>query len=187
MTSTNQWLDDSDSNQLTPVSAVSTTSPTNLGLEPMARKMSEHMNLIFNLCCQLEHIADQLPDNVDKQDCLLVARSIHPVVKHAHEFEENVLFPVLREKIHDDQLLEQTLQRLQGEHLEDESYAEEVHHGLISFVSGLSEVSIDSLSYMLRGFFEGMRRHLAFEREHVLPLLLTIDNTNNASIKGATA
>jgi hypothetical protein len=24
---------------------------------------------------------------------------------------------------------------------------------------------------MLRGFFEGLRRHIAFEREHIVPLL----------------
>jgi hypothetical protein len=24
---------------------------------------------------------------------------------------------------------------------------------------------------MLRGFFEGLRRHIAFEREHIVPIL----------------
>ena len=149
------------------------------GNSKIVKRLCEHMNLMFNLCCQLEHIADQLPDNVDKQGCLHVARSIHPIVANAHAFEENVLFPVLREQIPDNDKLSQTLQRLHGEHLEDESYAEEVHHGLISFVGGLSEVSIDSLGYMLRGFFEGMRRHLAFEREFVLPMLIKLDDKAN--------
>ena len=32
--------------------------------------------------------------------------------------------------------------------------------------------NIDKLSYMLRGFFEGLRRHIAFEKEHLVPLLM---------------
>lgn len=145
------------------------------GTSRIAKRLCEHMNLNYNLCCQLEHIADGLPDNVDKQECLYVARSIIPVVKHSHEFEENVLFPLLREKAGDSKELEKTLDRLQGEHWEDESYASEIHNGLISFVSDLADCNVESLSYMLRGFFEGMRRHLAFEREHVLPMLHRLD------------
>ena len=133
------------------------------------------MNLTYNLCCQLEHIADGLPENVDKQECLYVARSIIPVVKRSHEFEESVLFPLLREKSPDAESLDKTLERLQGEHWEDESYASEIHNSLISYVSGIAEANVESLGYMLRGFFEGMRRHLAFEREHVLPLLQQLD------------
>jgi len=143
--------------------------------ERIARRLCDHMNLNYNLCCQLEHIADGLPDQVDKQECLYVARSIIPVVKLAHEFEESVLFPILRENFEGKPELEQTLERLQGEHWEDESYASEIHNGLIDYVSGLAESNVDSLAYMLRGFFEGMRRHLAFEREHVLPLLRQVD------------
>lgn len=147
----------------------------NRKLESIARRLCEHMNLNYNLCCQLEHIADNLPDNVDRQECLYVARSVVPMVKLAHDFEENVLFPILRERCSNSVEIDKTLDRLQGEHWEDESYAAEIHHGLISFASGLSEISVDSLGYMLRGFFEGMRRHLAFEREHVLPLLRSLD------------
>jgi hypothetical protein len=146
------------------------------GTSRIAKRLCEHMNLNYNLCCQLEHIADGLPDNVDKQECLYVARSIIPVVKHSHEFEENVLFPLLREKAGNSKNLEKTLDRLQGEHWEDESYASEIHNGLVSFVSDLADSNVESLGYMLRGFFEGMRRHLAFEREHVLPMLHRLDS-----------
>ncbi len=144
-------------------------------LARIAKRLCEHMNLNYNLCCQLEHIADGLPDNVDRQECLYVARSVVPMVKLSHDFEESILFPLLKEKCGESEQLNQTLDRLQAEHWEDESYASEVHHGLISFASGHSDVNVDSLAYMLRGFFEGMRRHLAFEREHVLPLLQSVD------------
>ena len=67
--------------------------------------------------------------------------------------------------------LNRSLERLKYEHWEDESFAEEVSDGLIRFVSDPDHPSPDTLAYMLRGFFEGLRRHIAFESEHILPLL----------------
>ena len=68
--------------------------------------------------------------------------------------------------------MKNALERLQYEHWKDESFAEEVSDGLIKFVSDSDHPSADTLAYMLRGFFEGLRRHIAFEVEHILlPLL----------------
>ena len=67
--------------------------------------------------------------------------------------------------------MQNALERLQYEHWKDESFAEEVSDGLIKFVSDSDHPSADTLAYMLRGFFEGLRRHIAFEAEHILPLL----------------
>lgn len=33
----------------------------------------------------------------------------------------------------------------------------------------------EAIGFMLRGFFEGLRRHIAFEREHVLPMIGIVD------------
>ena len=33
------------------------------------------------------------------------------------------------------------------------------------------DCNFEALSYMLRGFFEGLRRHIAFEVEHLMPIL----------------
>ncbi len=140
----------------------------------VAATLKHHLNSLFSLCCRLEHIADNLPNNVDRQECLFVARSIHPLVRRAHDFEEEVLFPVLRESGFDSDSLRETLDRLQCEHWEDESFAEEIQQELYRFVREPKAVNPESLGYMLRGFFEGMRRHLAFEREHVMPLLTNV-------------
>jgi len=63
------------------------------------------------------------------------------------------------------------LERLRYEHWEDESFAEEICDELKLLVNNPNKAVIDKLSYMLRGFFEGMRRHIAFEVEYLLPEL----------------
>ncbi|MEP1263194.1 MAG: hemerythrin domain-containing protein [Rhizobiaceae bacterium] len=125
----------------------------------------------LNLCNQLEEIADALPQTIDRQKLLVIARSILPTVKTAHRFEEDRIFPHIKLEARQIKALNLSLERLQYEHWEDESYAEELSDGLIRFVTDDEEPSAITLGYMLRGFFEGMRRHIAFEVEHILPLL----------------
>ncbi|MGB7286286.1 MAG: hemerythrin domain-containing protein [Salaquimonas sp.] len=126
-------------------------------------ELDYHFQSQLGLCNALEKIADALPANVDKQECLYVARSIYPVVKSAHEYEEKTVFPNLQQM--DNTSFEyNTLDRLHAEHWEDESYAEEIQDALIQFVIHPDVSNPDTLGYMLRGFFEGMRRHIAFEQ-----------------------
>ncbi|MEP0941524.1 MAG: hemerythrin domain-containing protein [Rhizobiaceae bacterium] len=133
--------------------------------------MKQHFSQQLDLCDQLEAIADALPQKFDTQRLLVIARSIFPTVKTAHHFEENRIFPHIRVEAASKADLNLSLERLQYEHWEDESFAEEVSEGLIKFVSDAERPSPDTLAYMLRGFFEGLRRHIAFEAEHILPLL----------------
>lgn len=137
----------------------------------VAQALSQHIHVLFSLCCRLEQIADSLPSNVDRQECLCVARSLYPLVRHAHEFEESQLFPVLMRVPVRPEGLAETIERLKCEHWEDECYAEEIRSELLQFVQDPKLTNIETLGYMLRGFFESLRRHIAFEREHVLPLL----------------
>lgn len=130
-----------------------------------------HHQVQLELCDVLEKIADQLPDQVDPQNCLNVARSIYPTVKKAHAYEENQLFPFL-EANYEQYVMPQTLDRLHCEHWEDESFACEVQEALVNFVSAPQWANTEALGYMLRGFFEGLRRHIAFEQE-LLGTLIT--------------
>ncbi len=122
----------------------------------------------------LESIADSLPEDTDSQVILSLSRKIFPTVKTAHEFEEQRLFTLLEHKLGNGEELSRNLERLQFEHLEDESYAEEVADSLMGYVTDPKSQNPDALSYMLRGFFEGVRRHIAFEAEHILPMLTKI-------------
>lgn len=132
--------------------------------------MSYHKTLL-NYCDRLEKIADALPDMIDKQECLVIARQIYPVICKAHRFEEQELFPVLNASQNPNDATPKNLERLQFEHWEDESFAEEVSEALQTYVLNTDKVFSDKLGYMLRGLFEGLRRHIAFEAEFLLPKL----------------
>lgn len=140
--------------------------------ETLRRLWSGHLSAQAALCAELERIADGLPDNVEPQKCLHIARTIYPLVRHAHEFEESVLFPRMAELYGPGQVFGPTAERLKFEHWEDESYAEEIYDAMNQFLADRSRARAEMLAYMLRGFFEGLTRHLAFEREHLMPILV---------------
>ena len=68
--------------------------------------------------------------------------------------------------------LQETVLRLKNEHLGDEDFAEDIGAALQNYVMQQNQQQAESLGWMLRGFFENIRRHVAFEREHILPLTI---------------
>lgn len=145
------------------------------GYPAVMASLDKHLHVQEELCSALERVADALPDNVSNDECVILARRIYPIMHSAHKFEEGVLFPLLERAFAADPGLKTTLDRLHGEHWEDESYAEEISHALASFVREHAQERAETLGYMLRGFFEGVRRHIAFEREHLLPLVKQLE------------
>lgn len=138
-------------------------------LKELVVGMEQHSKEQLELCYVLENIADSLPDDVDPQTCLHTARALYPAIKSAHEFEENLLFPVLDEMKKSDPALNSSLERLRYEHWEDESYSQELTDVLMNWAKGSGNRNPETTGYMLRGFFEGIRRHIAFEGEHIIP------------------
>ena len=51
------------------------------------------------------------------------------------------------------------------EHIEDECFAEEVQFELQQIATGQPVLAPEATGYMLRGFFEGLRRHVRHELE----------------------
>lgn len=139
------------------------------GEPPLLVELSKHLRACLDLCDRLEQIADQLPENIECSKCVEVAGSIYPTVKQSHEFEEKSLFPLLTDNCETGEETKITIQRLHAEHWEDESFAFEVQDALMEFASNPKQSNVEALAYMLRGFFEGVRRHVAFEWEHVVP------------------
>ena len=143
--------------------------------DEVAKQLLDHHKVQLDLCSRLESIADSLPDNVDRQECLSISWQIYPTIREAHRFEEETLFPLLsldRKKL---KSLLQSLERLKYEHWEDESYAEEISVSLRQMISEPEKANVEKIAYMLRGFFEGLRRHIAFESEHLLPMIHSTD------------
>ncbi|MEW7009402.1 MULTISPECIES: hemerythrin domain-containing protein [unclassified Lentilitoribacter] len=132
--------------------------------------LNNHLKTQHALCDALEKIADGLPSNVDRQECLHLAKSIFPIVKRAHEFEEKNLFPIFSQSKYQADP-EAVLARLHSEHWEDESYALELQDALTEFAANSPTSNPEALGYMLRGFFGSLRRHIASEEEFFNPKL----------------
>lgn len=119
------------------------------------------------LCRELEDIADSLPSSVNRQKCIYAAQALGLLVKNSHEYEEKIFFPWLEQQGLGGDSLAEILTRLKFEHCEDECYAEELADVLLRLGRG-DTVNMEATGYMLRGFFEARRRHIAFERDHLL-------------------
>jgi hemerythrin-like domain-containing protein len=124
------------------------------------------------LCDALEHMADALPTGLGKMNCLRLARTIPAVVDRAHKLEELLLFPLLKRRAASSPALNAVIDRLRYEHLEDDAYAEELYDALNARGWGRATPSAETLGYMLRTFFAAMRRHIWFDRDVLMPLLL---------------
>jgi len=134
-------------------------------------QMQRHHQIQLDLCKRLEKLADDLPEKIDSQECIYISWQLYPVVRSAHHFEETHFFPLLEKHQNDKQTLENSIERLKFEHWEDESFAEDLSLQLRELVSDPKQVNVEKVSYMLRGFFEGLRRHIAFETEYLLPMI----------------
>ena len=144
------------------------TASIRQSLEVVADGMVQQIRALQSLCDNLENVADELAQEPDRQTCLHIARALPAAVRDAHHFEETQVFPLLKSTARE---TEETLARLWLEHVADESYADELAEALRDHVAGRGRLDAEALGYMLRGFFEGLRRHLAFELEHVVPVL----------------
>jgi hemerythrin-like domain-containing protein len=126
----------------------------------------ESHRLQLALCDDLEAIADSLPGSIVNQDCLFAARSLTRLIRDVHAYEEETLFPALQRVFWASDEFATAIDRLTFEHLADECYADDIAEKLIYVGSGGRDVNMEALGYMLRGFFEALRRHIAFERDH---------------------
>ena len=144
---------------------------TGLPIHDPAAVMKRAHEEAMTLCDRLEEIADSLPNTVDHRKCSVVAEALAPLLRSIHRYEEEIVFPIFETKAAGRFDPGGTVARLKTEHLEDESYADELTEALVRLGSGSSALTPDAIGFMLRGFFESMRRHIAFERDHVLGVI----------------
>ena len=138
------------------------------GLEPemqLSLKLSQAE--MQSMCEMLEEIADSLPHSMNPGKCAKAAETLEPLVKRIHAFEEHEVFPRYA-AANPGPVTARMLERLREEHCVDECYAEELSDALRRVASTSDPISADTLGYMLRGFFEAMRRHQAFENVQFL-------------------
>lgn len=121
----------------------------------------------LDLCQRLEDLADALPSKVDTLSATLLANRLRSTLRRCHRLEETVVFPILMTTEMD---VHPIFDRLRKEHQEDEDHACDVQDAIRVFVSASDRESAEKLGYMLRCLFVSLRRHLAFDRDYVLPL-----------------
>ncbi|MBX3596792.1 MAG: hemerythrin domain-containing protein [Rhizobiaceae bacterium] len=134
----------------------------------------------MQICDQLESIADSLPHHVDKDTCIRVASRLLPLLHEAHGYEEKVLFPIFERDVKQHPTRGATVLRLKTEHVYDEGAAEEICEQLQGIGRGGQIQNPEALGFMLRAFFDSVRRHIAFEREHVFALTIAAPIVNTA-------
>lgn len=156
---------------MTNAAPIPTASPEQPATAGIALTLQHHLQEQARFCDRLETMADRLPDAIDERDCLLMAQNVVPLIKRAHDFEERIVYPLLLSLPDTAEDLKSSIERLKFEHLGDEEFAGDLGASLRQFVTNRGATNVESLAWMLRGFFESVRRHIAFEREHILPLV----------------
>ena len=124
------------------------------------------------LCGDLEALADSLPLHLDTHDAVTLCGRLRLTLRRSHRLEETIVFPALLGHRSD---LGPLLERLRAEHLEDEDQSGDLQAALSEFVTRPTEAEAETIGYMLRGLFVALRRHVACDRDCVLPLLRQID------------
>lgn len=146
--------------------------------DPLRILREEHA-LQNELCDLLEAIADGLPKRFDDALALVSVSLLESGLPSHMRLEEEALFPLLRRRVSGDHPLHMALVCLESEHDRDGAILVEIIDGLKTAIADGEVRNADMLGYMLRGFFESQRRHIAWEEAVLLPVaetVLTVDD-----------
>ena len=119
------------------------------------------------LCSGLEALADSLPQRLDTHVAVTLCSRLRLTLRRSHRLEEAIVFPALLAHRRD---LGPLIERLRAEHLEDEDQSGDLQAALAEFVARPTKPEAETIGYMLRGLFVALRRHVACDRDCVLPL-----------------
>jgi Hemerythrin HHE cation binding domain len=115
---------------------------------------------ILNACDRLESICDSLPHAFSRVDCLEMSAWLDQAFPELIEQEEGSLVrmtpPLAAE-------WDEAARTWRRHHKTDVTYAGELAEALEEFARRDQPGAVDTLSYMMRGFFEAVRRHVAYE------------------------
>jgi len=123
-----------------------------------------------NLCDMLERIADNLLGPLDTELARTGIVTMHKCLRRHVLLDEKYLYPVLTKRLCPGDLAENLLEHIRMEHSSDESLAHDIADQLEQALASGRVANPEMLGYMLRGFFECRRRHIAWEDAIVLPL-----------------
>ena len=125
---------------------------------------------LLGICDQLEAVADSLPNNVSASQCGQLAIEIVDLLALTHREEEAILLPLLAASPRPE--LRQLARRLREEHDYDDDAVIEIRETLLALAAHHPLPSADATGYLLRSFFESLRRHVRADKD----LLAIISN-----------
>lgn len=145
-------------------------APTAAAVErdPFAAVLFDHV-LLERFCDLLEAMADALPDQMDRQAAEAAARFLEDVYPANLAVENELFLPALLAAAVGDRALCWALHQARIEHDVDEEHGRELAD-LLACAGNGDLRRPDALGYMLRGFFEGQRRHVSWEQTVLFPL-----------------
>jgi hypothetical protein len=117
---------------------------------------------LYEICDDMERIADQLGGSIDIQLCTSVLSRLRLDLLQDQQDEE-VFFALLLEREPDDALLARCVRLAQSEHIAIASYALELAEPIGDICAGSKTNNADATGYLLRSSFEYIRQHLRWE------------------------
>lgn len=163
--------------------------------DPLARLAADHAEQ-RHLCDTLEAIADLLPRLPERRACLAALEVLERHLPMHHADEELGLFPLLRARCEPEDRIDAILRELEDEHVDDEALLTEVVLTLRALAADRGPERDPAVAgYVLRGFFESQRRHIAWEEATIMPLALarllpcdlaTLDDVMDRNHRGRT-
>lgn len=143
----------------------------NLNAGDLAELEANHQELLA-LCLTLEEIAFSLPSEVDGDACLAASDAMAPLLRRTQQIEERILFPDF-DRNAGSHFAATLIEQLKAEHRCDLLACEEVSHTLKTIADhGSPPQTTGPARYMLRGFLEGVRRHVLSEKLIIETLLV---------------
>jgi len=144
---------------------------------PLPRNIDDPLDILAHehvrqewLCDLLETIADGLPGTLECALAGLVTEALRNDLPLHHKDEEEGLFPLLCRRAAPEDNIDAVIRQLCREHLADDTYCDDLIDVLQALADGQAPKNPEMAGYMIRGFFESYRRHIAFENVVVLPL-----------------
>lgn len=122
---------------------------------------------LLDLCLRLEEAASE-PGTAGELQAL--AEAISPALRAVHDLEERLLFPDF-DRHAGSCFAAMAIQRLKAEHRCDRLAAEELSLTLKAVADGRCGLSSETVSRMIGGFQESLRRHV-FSEQMILETLL---------------
>ena len=126
---------------------------------------------LLRLCAALERIADGLPGTGREAKTGKVLSLLEKAFARHVFMHEKCLFPLIRSLEEKNESLEVILRELEFEHSADRGLLLEILSAWAGRDTG--QAGLDALGYLLRSFFDNYRRHSAWERATLYPVIRT--------------